>query len=83
MGGAYTYDTSGQSYFFFLTVLILVLVPFTYSVIRGGSERAALRVPYPCPGWNDKAPEVKKTQGNKGGLQRRCVAVSGDRKSVV
>ncbi|KAL8278314.1 hypothetical protein RQP46_009206 [Phenoliferia psychrophenolica] len=76
MAGAYQYDTSGQSYFFLLTVLLLILVPASYSVLRGGAERSALRVPYPCPGWNDKAPEIKKAQGSRGGLQKSHVALA-------
>lgn len=66
-----------QSYFFALTILLCFLLPFTYSTLRGGSERSAARVPYPCVGWNQKSDEVKKSKagGAKGLLSLRCVGL--------
>lgn len=64
-----------QSYFFLLTVLLLFLVPFTYVVLRGGSERSAARVQYPCKGWNAKSTEVRRYNGGASSfLSVRCVA---------
>ncbi|GAA6041993.1 hypothetical protein JCM8097_009135 [Rhodosporidiobolus ruineniae] len=71
VAGQYTYDQSGQSYFFLLTVLLLVLLPFTYAALFGGAERAAGRVKAPCPGWNRKTSEVRRTRGGKGVLSIR------------
>ncbi|GAA5910707.1 hypothetical protein JCM5296_006819 [Sporobolomyces johnsonii] len=71
MAGQYTYDTTGQSYFFALTVLLLILLPFTYSTLFGGAERAASRVPAPCAGWNRKSAEVRRVSGSKGVLSIR------------
>ncbi|GAA5854067.1 hypothetical protein JCM9279_004370 [Rhodotorula babjevae] len=64
----YTYDTSGQSYFFLLTVLLLVLLPFTYSTLFGGAERAAARVKAPCQAWNRKTAEARRVGGAKGAV---------------
>ena len=62
-----------QSYFFVLTVLLCFLLPFTYTTLRGGSERAAARVQYPCVGWNAKSEEIRKSKagGAKGLLSIR------------
>lgn len=57
-----------QSYFFVLSVLLVVLVPVSYSTLRGGADRAAARVKYPCNGWNKKAKEVKKAKGKSLGI---------------
>jgi translocation protein SEC63 len=65
-----------QSYFFLLTVLLLVLLPFTYSTLFGGAERAASRVKSPCSGWNRKSAEVRRTTGGKGAFSFRCVSLS-------
>ncbi|GJN89668.1 hypothetical protein Rhopal_002655-T1 [Rhodotorula paludigena] len=67
----YTYDTTGQSYFFLLTVLLLVLLPFTYATLLGGKERAAGRVRAPCSAWNRKAAEVRRAGLQKGGVGLR------------
>ncbi|ORY53393.1 Sec63 Brl domain-domain-containing protein [Leucosporidium creatinivorum] len=74
----YTYDSTGQSYFFALTILLCFLLPFTYSTLRGGSERSAARVPYPCVGWNQKSDEVKKSKagGAKGLLSFRYILLA-------
>ncbi|BGP47243.1 secretory subunit [Rhodotorula kratochvilovae] len=64
----YTYDTSGQSYFFLLTVLLLVLLPFTYATLFGGAERAAAHVKAPCTGWNRKTAEARRAGGAKGAV---------------
>ncbi|KAG0656762.1 secretory subunit [Rhodotorula mucilaginosa] len=61
MAGSYTYDTSGQVYFFILTGLLVFLLPYTYATLFGGAERAAARVKAPCAGWNRKSAEVKRT----------------------
>ncbi|GAA6014793.1 hypothetical protein JCM10207_002182 [Rhodosporidiobolus poonsookiae] len=71
MAGQYTYDTTGQSYFFLLTVLLLVLLPFTYSALFGGAERAATKVKPPCKGWNRKTAEARRASGSKGILTLR------------
>ncbi|KAK4055503.1 secretory subunit [Microbotryomycetes sp. JL201] len=60
----YTYDQTGQSYFFVLTVLLCVLLPWTYTSLRGGSgpEQRAARIPPPCNGWNVKSDEIVKSK---------------------
>lgn len=50
----------GQSSFFILTVLLCVLLPFTWSTLRGGSDSAARSAPYPCQGWNEKTDQVRR-----------------------
>ncbi|GAA5860434.1 hypothetical protein JCM8547_000303 [Rhodosporidiobolus lusitaniae] len=72
----YVYDESGQSYFFLLTVLLLILIPLTWATLFGGSDRAAGRVKAPCPGWNRKEAEVRKSRGGKGGLSIRHVLLA-------
>ncbi|GAA5823402.1 hypothetical protein JCM11251_000623 [Rhodosporidiobolus azoricus] len=71
MAGQYTYDTTGQSYFFLLTVLLLILLPLTYSTLFGGAERAAGRVKAPCSGWNRKSAEVRRVNGGKAAVSIR------------
>ncbi|KAI5480393.1 translocation protein SEC63 [Pseudohyphozyma bogoriensis] len=73
----YNYDTHGNSYFFFLTVLVLFLVPFTYSVLFGGSERAASRVKYPCAGWNVKSREARKLSSAVGVTKSHVILAVG------
>ncbi|KAM0788998.1 hypothetical protein ACM66B_003067 [Microbotryomycetes sp. NB124-2] len=60
----YTYDQTGQSYFFLLTVLLCVLLPWTYTSLRGGSgpEQRAARIPAPCTGWNVKSDDIVKSK---------------------
>ncbi|GAA5985578.1 hypothetical protein JCM5350_007141 [Sporobolomyces pararoseus] len=60
MAGQYTYDTTGQSYFFALTVLLLILIPFTYSTLFNSLDRKLSKAPPPCRGWNRKSKEIQK-----------------------
>ncbi|SDA03416.1 BZ3500_MvSof-1268-A1-R1_Chr7-1g09425 [Microbotryum saponariae] len=64
MAGQYTYDEVGNSYFFLLTVMLLLLIPLTWTTIRGGAEAAAKRVPYPCEGWNKKSSELQRSSAS-------------------
>ncbi|GAA5970637.1 hypothetical protein JCM11641_007380 [Rhodosporidiobolus odoratus] len=76
MAGQYTYDTTGQSNFFVLTILLLILLPYTYSTFFGGAERAASRVKAPCSGWNRKSAEVRRASGTKGILSVRHILLA-------
>ncbi|GAA6063020.1 hypothetical protein JCM10212_001799 [Sporobolomyces blumeae] len=60
MAGQYTYDTTGQSYFFALTVLLLLLLPFTYTTLFNSQDRKLSKAPAPCVGWNRKTNDVKR-----------------------
>ncbi|GAA5944433.1 protein-transporting protein SEC63, partial [Sporobolomyces koalae] len=65
MAGQYTYDTTGQSYFFALTVLLLGLIPFTYTTLFNSVDRKLSKAPAPCPGWNRKSLEVRNVKGRQ------------------
>ncbi|GAA5882212.1 hypothetical protein JCM16303_002283 [Sporobolomyces ruberrimus] len=65
MAGQYAYDTTGQSYFFALTVLLLILIPFTYTTLFNSVDRKLSKAPAPCKGWNRKSDEVRKVKGSK------------------
>ncbi|KAM0753489.1 DnaJ-domain-containing protein [Meredithblackwellia eburnea MCA 4105] len=73
-GGQYTYDSSGQSYFFLLTILLIVLVPLTITTIRGSKQDRLDKVKYPCQGWNVKVDSVKKTAKGKFGARQILLA---------
>ncbi|GAA5953329.1 hypothetical protein JCM3765_005006 [Sporobolomyces pararoseus] len=62
MAGQYTYDTTGQSYFFALTVLLLILIPLTYSTLFNSLDRKLSKAPPPCKGWNSKSLEIRKLE---------------------
>ncbi|GAA6010079.1 hypothetical protein JCM11491_005857 [Sporobolomyces phaffii] len=71
MAGQYTYDTTGQSYFFALTVLLLVLIPLTYTTLFNSVDRKLSKAPAPCKGWNRKSDEVRKVKGSKSFISLR------------
>ncbi|CAH7684565.1 Sec63 Brl domain-domain-containing protein [Phakopsora pachyrhizi] len=60
MTASYEYDETGQSGFFLFTFLLLVLIPWSVSLVQRLSKRTA---PPPCPGWNSKVDHVSRLRG--------------------
>lgn len=79
---------SGNYKFFVLTILVLVLLPWTYNTLKSGAQLASLcptqlltvcidhRVnesTKPCEGWNVKDQDVKRAKSSTANFKKRHI----------